>query len=307
MGIDLLVGKIETGVLNAALGLADTFPRLFGDAAENIKSNIKVVENGIAQSKDLLGKLFSDGYIKRDLEEAGKAFPESFKSAYDATQPLINVQEDMKEVNRLAEEINKTAAGLTWNMMSQVENLPQLTWNMKDHMKEGAGAMEKAAKTVKETLSMSEEIIKRIKESSSKDAIDKGGALEKAAGDAIAEGNFRKAERIADKIKGKEQDAAIREEFGGGTNVRKSVKDMAKEAGIDTSRKSNRELKDELEARIENRKKELPDGKRGKNEKEADGKGGANDPAASLQKTVEAIRVLVAKIEPKLPQTALAQ
>jgi hypothetical protein len=303
LGIDLLVGKIETGILNAALGLASTFPRLFGDAAENIKSNIKVVENGITQSKDLLGKLFSDGYIQRDLEEAGKAFPESFKSAYESTAPLINVQEDMKEVNRLAGEINKTAAGLTWNMTSEIEKIPQLTWNMKDHMKEGAGAMEKAAKTVKETLSLSEEIIKRIKEAAGKDAVDKGGKLEKAAGDAIAGGNFRKAERIAKKLEGKQQDAAIDEAFGGKGPFAKSVRDMAKEAGVDTFGKSNKDLKKELQDRIGKRKEELPDGQRGKANKDADGE--VKPAGKTLHDVVEAIRVLVEKIEPKLPTTAL--
>ena len=303
LGIDLLVGKIETGILNAALGLASTFPRLFGDAAENIKSNIKVVENGIAQSKDLLGNLFSDGYIQRDLEEAGKAFPESFKSAYESTAPLINVQEDMQEVNRLAGEINKTAAALTWNMTGEIQKIPQLTWNMKDHMKEGAGAMEKAAKTVKETLSLSEEIVKRIKEANGKDAVDKGGKLEKEAGDAITRGDFRKAERIAEKLKGKEQDAAIREAFGGDGAFGQSIRDMAKEQGIDTTRKSNKELKKELQDRIGKRKDELPEGRRGKDEKEV--KGNDKPAGKTLQDVVEAIRVLVEKIEPKLPTSAL--
>jgi hypothetical protein len=189
-------------------------------------------------------------------------------------------------------------------MMSQVEKLPQLTWNMKDHMKEGAGAMEKAAKTVKETLSLSEEIVKRIKEANGKDAVDKGGKLEKAAGDAIAEGDFRKAERIAEKLKGKEQDAAIREEFGGGKKTAKSIRDMAKEAGIDITRKSNKELKKEMQDRIDKRKDELPEGKRGKDEKDPGGNK-AGDPMSEIQQAVQAIQKLVEKIEPKLPTAAL--
>jgi hypothetical protein len=161
----------------------------------------------------------------------------------------------------------------------------------------------KVTKELKEQLSLSEEIIKRIKEANAKDAVDKGGKLEKAAGDAITRGDFRKAERIAEKLKGKEQDAAIDEAFGGDKKFGKSVRDMAKEQGIETFGKSNKDLKKELQDRIGKRKEELPDGQRGKQDKDADGK--VKPAGKTLQDVVEAIRVLVEKIEPKLPTSAL--
>jgi len=161
----------------------------------------------------------------------------------------------------------------------------------------------KVTKELKEQLSLSDEILKRIKEAKGKDAVDKGGKLEKAAGDAIAEGNFRKAERIAKKLKGKEENAAIDEAFGGDRKLNKSVRDMAKEQGIETFGKSNKDLKKELQDRIGKRKEELPDGQRGKADKDADGK--VKPAGKTLQDVVEAIRVLVEKIEPKLPTSAL--
>jgi len=78
---------------------------------------------------------------------------------------------------------------------------------------------------------------------------------------------------------------------------------MAKEAGIDITKKSNKELKEELIGRIKERKEELPEGKRGKDEKEV--KGNDKPAGKTLQDVVEAIRVLVEKIEPKLPTSAL--
>jgi methyl-accepting chemotaxis protein len=302
-GFDVVGYGLAASIGAAIKPILSVIPYIGEEMAASIEKSIQANERGVEDAKGRMGIL--SHYIKGQFVMAGQAFPESFKSAYEATQPLLNVQEDMQEVNRLAGEINKTAAGLTWNMMSEVKDLPQLTWNMKDHMKEGAGAMEKAAKTVKETLSLSEEIVKRIKEANGKDAVDKGGKLEKAAGDAIAEGDFRKAERIAEKLKGKEQDAAIREAFGGDRKFGKSVRDMAKEQGIDTSRKSNRDLKKELQDRIEKRKDEMPEGKRGRDDRDPGGKGGGEDPATALQTVVEAIRVIVAKIEPKLPTAAL--
>ena len=161
----------------------------------------------------------------------------------------------------------------------------------------------KVTNELKEQLSLSDEIAKRIKAAAGKDAVDKGGKLEKAAGDAIAEGNFRKAERIAAKIAVNEENVAIDEAFGGKGPFGKSVRDMAKAAKIDTFGKSNKELKAELAKRIKDRKEELPDGQRGKQDKDADGK--VKPAGKTLQDVVEAIRVLVEKIEPKLPTSAL--
>ena len=161
----------------------------------------------------------------------------------------------------------------------------------------------KVTNELKEQLSLSDEIAKRIKAAAGKDAVDKGGKLEKAAGDAMAEGNFRKAERIAAKIAVNEENVAIDEAFGGKGPFGKSVRDMAKAAKIDTFGKSNKELKAELAKRIKDRKEELPDGQRGKQDKDADGK--VKPAGKTLQDVVEAIRVLVEKIEPKLPTSAL--
>jgi hypothetical protein len=300
-GFDMVGYGLAASIGAAIKPILSVIPYIGEEMAASMQKSIEANERGVEMAKGRMENL--SHYIKGQFVMAGQAFPESFKSAYESTAPLINVQEDMQEVNRLAGEINKTAAGLTWNMTSEIEKIPQLTWNMKDHMKEGAGAMEKAAKTVKETLSLSEEIIKRIKEAAGKDAIDKGGKLEKAAGDAQAKGNFKKAERIAAKIAAKEENVAIDEAFGGDKKMSKSVRDMAKEQGIETFGKSSKELKAELAKRIKDRKEELPDGQRGKADKDADGK--VKPAGKTLQDVVEAIRVLVEKIEPKLPTTAL--
>ena len=300
-GFDVVGYGLAASIGAAVKSILSVIPYVGEEMAASIEKSIQANERGVEMAKGRMNNL--SYYIKGQFVMAGQAFPESFKSAYESTAPLLNVQEDMQEVNRLAGEINKTAAGLTWNMTSEIQKIPQLTWNMKDHMKEGAGAMEKAAKTVKETLSLSEEIIKRIKEANAKDAVDKGGKLEKAAGDAMAEGNFRKAERIAAKIAVNEENVAIDEAFGGKGPFGKSVRDMAKAAKIDTFGKSNKELKAELAKRIKDRKEELPDGQRGKQDKDADGK--VKPAGKTLQDVVEAIRVLVEKIEPKLPTSAL--
>jgi len=309
----VVLGKsLASSIASSLTPIFEALPVIGTGIGESMREAVKNLDGELDRATKRMNAY--GGMIKDDLTDAGKAFPESFKSAYEATQPFINVQDDMKEVDRLAGEINKTAAGLTWNMMSQVEELPQLTWNMKDHMKEGAGAMEEAAKTVKETLSLSEEIVKRIKEAQGKEAVDKGGKLEKAATEAIEERDFDKAERIRKKIKGKEEDVAIREEFGGDKKTAKSIRDMAKEAGIDITKKSNKELKDELTKRtakakdemMKKRQEEMKPGEEGKKEgKPGEAKKEKEQSFDPLQKAVDAILALVQKIEPKLPTAAL--
>ena len=159
----------------------------------------------------------------------------------------------------------------------------------------------KVTKELKEQLSLSDEIVKRIKEAEAKDAADPGGKLEKAAGEAIAEGDFEKAKRISKKLAGKEQEAAIDKAFGGG----KSIRDLAKEQGIDVTKKTNKELKKEL-LDITKRQEEMKPGEEGKKEgKPGEAKKEKDKALDPLQKAVDAILALVQKIEPKLPTAAL--
>jgi hypothetical protein len=165
---------------------------------------------------------------------------------------------------------------------------------------------QKVTKQLKEQLSLSAQIAAKIKEAEAKDKIDKGGRLEKRANDAIAEGDFRGAARAMKRIAGNEQNDAIQEAFGGDSKTKKSLSDIAKEQGIDTFRKSSRDLRKELAELAKKRKEELKPGAGGKNKEEAgNNKAPAKDPMLTLSDLVKDIKILVAKIEPKLPVAAL--
>lgn len=100
----------------------------------------------------------------------------------------------------------------------------------------------------------------------------------------------------------------------GGLSLR--TQDRAeKRAAAKQTRKEDARLRNAARKNIKDRNDELRPGEQGKDrdqvekekrgEKDPGGKGGGEDPATALQTVVEAIRVIVAKIEPKLPTAAL--
>ena len=164
----------------------------------------------------------------------------------------------------------------------------------------------KVTKELKEQLALSVQIAAKIAAAEAKDKVDKGGRLEKRALDALAKGDFRGAERARKRLAGNEDDAAIQEAFGGEGKFGKNIKDIAKEQGIDTFRKTSKELREELAKLAKKRQDELAPGAGGKDKEAAKGKPvPPKDPMVALSDLVKDIKNLVAKIEPKLPQHAL--
>jgi hypothetical protein len=326
LAIDMLSKNFQRGMLDAALAISDMFPRLFGDARKNIENNIKVTENGIAQTKELIGNLFSDGYIERDLIAAAKQFPETFQQAYQSTDPLFDLTNDLANVSRLQDEINKKAPELTFDVMDGVKSLEEYKVSgnyFHEQMKKAAAATKEAAGSVMRTLSLSEEIMKRIADYQSKEKLDPGGKLQKKADEALSSGNVKKAERVSEQLKKREEEADIRNRFGEkdknqsrllkgkekedfeqrDSKIGRSIKDIAKQEGIDTFRKTDAEIRKELLEKAGKGKGGVDnDGKREKIKDDAI----KNDQVMTkIRDAVEAIKKAVEKIEPKLPQRAL--
>ena len=173
-----------------------------------------------------------------------------------------------------------------------------------------AKAQGKVTKELQAQLTLTQQLAAKIKEAEAKDKIDRGGGLEKQINEAINRGDFRGAERINKRLGKKEergnQDAAIREAFGGDDKFGRNLKDIAKEQGIDTFRKGSEELRKELAELAKKRQAELAPGAAGKDKEAAKDKPvPAKDPMQVISDMVKDIKELVAKIEPKLPQHAL--
>lgn len=277
-------------------------------------------ELGASLDKEILGatEAFSNGLVDgtnqisskwAEIKENTSLIEKDIFGAGDASRIASEKWAEMQESGEKIRKDFEKSGEITFDMTKEFNQFPGLTFNMMDHLNTGAASMSKAAKDVKDSLSLSEEIVKRIKEMEGKESVDPGGKLEKKANEAIAEGDGRKAERINDQIRKKEEDAAFNEQFNEGRNIKKSLKDMAKDEGLDISGKSSKELREELKELTKNLKKDNnKEGEQKINEKGggAGGKGGG-DVMEKIKTAVESIQALVAKIEPKLPQTALAQ
>jgi hypothetical protein len=309
-GFSILGNELSLAIGIGLKPMLEQIPGLGSGMAEGIGISMRVIENEIKNSTNRINNLIEDGEILGDLERAGKAFPESFKKAYDSTKPLLAVEEDLAKVANLSKKYADDMAA--YDMRNDIKNfskLPEYLKAGKDHLKEGAAAVEKSADKLKETLSLSQQIIKNIREAEGKDKIDKGGKLEKKANEPIGEGNFKKAERIANRVLRKEEDEALQNlgpfpVSGKEGVVKRSLQDIAKEQGIDTFRKTNKQIRDEL---LEKKKKKdedikiKPEGNAAEKEKN----NAQNQVMQAIKTAVESIRMAVEKIEPKLPTNAL--
>lgn len=159
-------------------------------------------------------------------------------------------------------------------------------------------------KELMKQLGLGAKILADAKEAERKDRLDPGGKMEKAAREAIGQGNFAEARRVGRTLESRERDRAFQEAFGkkeGG--IGKSVTDIAKEQGIDTFGKTKKQLQEEL---MKKRQAEMKPGAEGK---KGDKPGEAPKPAAApenlLQKAVDAIKLAVESLEKKLPMPAL--
>jgi len=302
--LNYAAGKITSLLTGAAESGGVTFESAFTDS---VNTSLGKLSKGLGEVSKEYGQSIKDS-VKDVGSEIGKIVEivdSSDKDFFGAKDATAQMKKDFAEIEATGKKFRDSLSG-GYDMRQDIKELPQLGFNMANHLKTGATAMEKAAKTVKETLSLSEEIMKRIADFQNKEKVDPGGKLSKKADEALSSGNVKKAERISKQIEEREQNQAIREKFGEkqGSRVNKSLRDIAKEQGVDTFRKSNEQIRKELL------------------EKEGKGKGGfEKDPGrekikeqdikndqimTGIKNAVEAIKKAVEKIEPKLPQRALA-
>jgi hypothetical protein len=154
-------------------------------------------------------------------------------------------------------------------------------------------------KEIEKQLGLGAKIIADANAAERKERLDPGGRLEKQAAEATGKGNFAEARRIGRQLENREENRAFRDVFG-----RQNIKDLAKEAGIDTFRKTDEQLKEELIKKRQEEmkpKKEAEEAKRKKDEE----KRAADKPENILQKSVDAIKTAVESLEKKLPMPAL--
>ena len=250
-----------------------------------------------AQEAVFAARLTPEENIKRQisaLESGGKLTAESVNKTSDPVAKA-QVAENLAKVVSLQKELN--------NLESQ---------SAEKHQQELKIAQEKQAVIDENRADMAAEIkaldLRREGQTKLADQLTEENKLRKEAV-ALAESLNISENKALGMIKSNIETAEETRLVAGGLSLR--TQDRAeKRAAEKQTRKEDARLRNAARKNIKDRNDELRPGEQGKDrdqmEKEKRGEGKpAADPESPLQKAVEAIRVLVAKIEPKLPTAAL--
>jgi hypothetical protein len=242
------------------------------DIIKSLAENIADYEEGILQAK-------KDGNKEREVE-LGK------QKAY-------------------AEEL-KRSLELGLSMDDAIKNAKKA---QADHVKEITGELKEQTAEMAKQLNFSQDMLDAINQRKAEEEVDPKGRLREKFAQAEARGDISGMERVQRQMDLRQQSVDLNKLFGEvtgkeGRSANRSIQDMAKELGIERGGKSSKELRDQIKQELEQRKQQKDDPTK-KGEKEAQKADKQTEQANALKEIVQKIHDLCAKIEPKLPQTAL--
>ena len=341
-GVGATLEKLSSGMEQTGEKYAQELKASTGQIGtewDKITSNIELSAKDFFGAEEA-GKRAADKI--KEIEQVGENFRNSFSQgtgkAVGDTQKLVTLDEDRRKnqdayrqvlatIQKIEEDIataknfgdKATADRLQKELAYQKEIAKALEEGktMQEAIQIATDKRAAAEKSIANTLGnktaemakqlgLSQEMLNSINERKAKEEIDPGGRLEERFAKEQAAGNISGMERVQRQIAKREDKAATDKLFREVTGkedraARQSVSDMAKELGIDRTGKSSKELRDQIRQELEQRKQQKDDPTK-KGEKEVQK---ADKQQDTLQNIVQKIHDLCAKIEPKLPQTAL--
>jgi hypothetical protein len=292
----LLGNQLSLAIGSGLKPIVEAIPGIGSGMAESISAGMRVVENEINNSTNRINNLIEDGELAGDLARAGKAFPESFKAAYDSTQPLLAVEADMAKVDEMsrkyATDAGARAAELVFaevdaaeqrrkseqekiTALNEVAAKKQNEFNLETQINEAraAGNTEEVKrlegikiynKTLEDALKNNIGIEAATRAATAAQNAHMAAAKDskkelmeiKNVGDLIAKIDAAQPMRtFTEKSKDARKDLQDLKDFIGGDFSKMSVPDIAKKLGIDTTKKSAKELLDEIQAKMDEIKK----------------------------------------------------
>jgi hypothetical protein len=336
---DFLVKSFETnlpGAIKAYLtqGFIDsslTFSRHLIQALMTFSAGLSTIpgfENAANKMFDALNSA-NDRIIAEQLDnlekskEAASAVVEEFGKAKDLTtvfkEDFFGAEEATTRMNEKFREIESSGSKVRKDFMETVVSTDEVKKNTSaavtdaDSIATSFSKAEGSTKKMKEELSTSAKLMQNIAAAEAKGTGDRIGKLEQRGQEQISKGKFESARKTAEQIKVRETEADIR---GTGKGMdRRNLADIGKDLGLrqqlgEKGSEFAQRIKDVREGRAEadkfgkSKKLETSVDKPGKDGKDREDKG--KDKPATLEGLVLEIKNLVAKIEPKLPQQALA-
>lgn len=243
--VDFIRGKLGSALSAATKDGSFTFKDAYDSASGSV---IDRISKGLGAVSDEYGQKLKDGTGRIDDEwkKITGNIEISARDFFGAEGASDRVKDKLKEVEDSGRKFREQLTQGTGQANGDSKGI-------EGNLQSGADAMTNAAAKVKEALSMSQQITEDINKAEKENDIDKGGKKKEKIGDLIEEGNFEKARRENEKIANKERDQELR--GAGKDKDNRSVKDIAKEEGIDTFRKNNQQLRDEIIKKREEEKK----------------------------------------------------
>jgi len=327
-----LPGAIKTYITQRLIDSALTFSRHLIQALMTFSEGLSTIpgfENAASKMFDALNGA-NESIIAEQLKNLGKtkeaaaAVVDEFKKTKDLTtvfkEDFFGAEEATTRMNKKFKELETTGTKVRKDFMEANVSTESAKKNISaavadaDSIEGSFSKAEGSARSMKQELSASAKLLQSIAQAEGKKGTGISG-LEERGQKQIEKGQFQAAKRTAEQIQNKEVEADIR--GSGRTKDRRSMADIGKDFGLsqqigETGSEFAKRVKDVKEGKATpekfGRSKPLADepsvdkpGKDGKT-KEDMGK----DKPMSLETLVLEIKNLVAKIEPKLPQQALA-
>ena len=192
--------------------------------------------------------------------------------------------------------------------LSEEEAIKNATKARADYVKELAAVEKEVTAELQKQLSLSEDMLGTIERMKQEKSIDPKGRLQEKFSEAQAAGDISGMERVQRQIANREEKENLKQAFqdftGDKSKFGKSVQQMAKELGVDTTGKTSKQLREDVKAELEKRKNEEVE--KAKKEAPATPKEAKQEQQQEkLGGVVGEILGVCREIAGKLPQTAL--
>ena len=309
--VDFIRGKLGSALSAATKDGSFTFKDAYDSASGSV---IDRISKGLGAVSDEYGQKLKDGTGRIDDEwkKITGNIEISAKDFFGAEGASDRVKDKLKEVEDSGRKFREQLTQGTGEAKGDAKGI-------EDNLVVGANAMEKAAKEVKAAMTLSQQIADNIDKARKENNVDPGGKLQDRINDALDQGNERKAERLNNRIRKNEAEQELRGvDENGNRKDRRSLRDIAKDEGVDTTRKTNDQIRQEIldkrkaerEKAEANKNKPAEDAKKRQDEMKPGNEGKKDEGKDSsilstISTAVDAIKTAVLSLEKKLPQPAL--
>ena len=259
------------------------------DAAKKAAENLTIEELGVKIAQERLTHEERIKELDADIASAKRQGNKEELASLEAMKAYHLELQASKEKGLSLEEQHANANKARQNIIDGV-----LKAN-----KDELAIKKQITKEIEKQLGLGQQIVADANAAQRKDQLDPGGRLEKQAAAATGQGNFAEARRIGRQLEMREFNQSFEDIVGKG-----DINQMARDAGIDTFRKTTRQLKEELIKKRQEEMKPKKEAEEAKKKKDEE-KRAADKPENLLQKSVDAIKTAVEKLEKKLPMPAL--